>query len=158
MTDPLAPAIAVSLEGLHSKVYPILSPGSRETLAVIGLRRARSLARRHRRPQRLSRQDIVRDLVKGLISAREPGPELVRPLATDYECVAETILLAVEADGDPVMAIDPDFVAAAAKDQHATRWCVAPGLSRRGRTPQADNRRDRPPPGRCRPGCRHWMD
>ena len=71
---------------------------------------------------------MVRDLTKGLISACEPDSELVGPLAADYECVAETILLAIEADGDPVMAIDPDCVAAAAMDQHATHdgaWALS---------------------------------
>jgi hypothetical protein len=81
MTDPLVPAIAVALEGLYSKGCPIPSPESRQTLAIVGLRRMRSLDRRHRRPQRLSRQDMVRDLTKGLISACEPDPELVGPLA-----------------------------------------------------------------------------
>lgn len=43
--------------------------------------------------------------------------------------MAQTILLEIEADGDPVMAIDPDCVAAAAAHQHAAHdgaWAMSP--------------------------------
>jgi hypothetical protein len=93
------------------------------------LRRWHSIARRHRKSGRLSHADRIRDLAKGLIDACEPDPALVGPLARDYECVAEAIALAIEAGGDPIIAIDPACFAVAAADRHATSdgvWALTP--------------------------------
>lgn len=93
------------------------------------MRRWHSIARRHRKPDRLSKADRIRDLTKGLIYACEPDPALVGPLARDYECVAETIALAIEANGDPIIAVDPACIAVAVTDRHATSdgvWALTP--------------------------------
>ena len=84
MTEALLHAITEALEELWNSGCPVPAPGSLERLAAVGLRRWRSIERRHHKPQRLTHADRIRDLTKGLIEACEPEPALAGPLARDY--------------------------------------------------------------------------
>lgn len=97
MTDPTRAAIVRALADLWANGCPVPAPEHQERLADVGLRRWRSVARRHR-GRRLSPDDRFRDLVRGLVAAFEPDRALVGPLVRDYECVARAIVDAVATD------------------------------------------------------------
>ncbi|MFG1718130.1 hypothetical protein ACGFLT_06930 [Micromonospora chalcea] len=95
MADPTREAVLRGLDALRAEGCPIAAdPQWHERLADVGLRRWRSVARRHR-GRRLGPDERFRDLVRGLVAAFEPDRALVGPLVRDYECVARVILDAV---------------------------------------------------------------
>ncbi|MEU8070193.1 MULTISPECIES: hypothetical protein [unclassified Micromonospora] len=100
MTDPTRTAIMRGLADLWANGCPVPAPELRERLADVGLRRWRSVARRHR-GRRLGPDDRFRDLVRGLVAAFEPDRALVGPLVRDYECVARVITDAVTSTDPP---------------------------------------------------------
>jgi hypothetical protein len=61
-----------------------------EQIALVAIRRMRSFSRRG-----IARDDIpaqIRDIAEAFVSTLEPRPELVGPLITDYQYVAERCL------------------------------------------------------------------
>ena len=100
MTDPAREAILRALADLWANGCPVPAPELHERIADVGLRRWRSVARRHR-GRRLSRDQRIQDLVRGLVAAFEPDPGLVGPLVRDYECVARVIAEAVTSTEPP---------------------------------------------------------
>ncbi|MGV9372465.1 hypothetical protein [Micromonospora tulbaghiae] len=90
MPDPTRAAIVRALDDLWANGCPVPAPEHQERLADVGVRRWRSVARRHR-GRRLSTDQRIQDLVRGLIAAFEPDRALVGPLVRDYECVARAI-------------------------------------------------------------------
>ncbi|MDO3683411.1 hypothetical protein [Micromonospora sp. C28ISP2-4] len=90
MADPTREAVLRALAELWANGCPVPAPELRERLADVGLRRWRSVARRHR-GRRLSPDQRVQDLVRGLVAAFEPDRALVGRLVRDYECVARAI-------------------------------------------------------------------
>lgn len=72
---------------------PVASSPHQE-IADVCLRRRRSLARRG--VDSSDRPSVIRDLAKGMIAAFETAPNLVGPLAVDYEYLASRVLDAVE--------------------------------------------------------------
>ncbi|MBC9001385.1 hypothetical protein [Micromonospora aurantiaca (nom. illeg.)] len=100
MADPTREAVLRALADLWANGCPVPAPELHERLADVGLRRWRSVARRHR-GRRLGPDDRLRDLVRGLVAAFEPDPKLVGPLVRDYECVARAIADAVTSTEPP---------------------------------------------------------
>ncbi|MGC5383504.1 hypothetical protein [Micromonospora chalcea] len=95
MADATREAVLRGLAALRAQGCPIAAdPRWHERLADVGLRRWRSVARRHR-GRRLGPDERFRDLVRGLVAAFEPDRALVGPLVRDYECVARLIVEAV---------------------------------------------------------------
>ncbi|MFG1936373.1 hypothetical protein [Micromonospora tulbaghiae] len=90
MPDATRAAIVRALGDLWANGCPVPAPEHRERLADVGVRRWRSVARRHR-GRRLSTDQRIQDLVRGLVAAFEPDRALVGPLVRDYECVARVI-------------------------------------------------------------------
>ncbi|MEH0824483.1 MULTISPECIES: hypothetical protein [unclassified Micromonospora] len=90
MTDPTRAAIVRALADLWASGCPVPAPEHQERLADVGMRRWRSVARRHR-GRRLSPDQRTQDLVRGLVAAFEPDRALVGRLVRDYECVARAI-------------------------------------------------------------------
>ena len=91
MTDPTREAVLRGLAALRAQGCPIVAdPRWDERVADVGVRRWRSVARRHR-GRRLSRDQRIQDLVRGLVAAFEPDRALVGPLVRDYERVARVI-------------------------------------------------------------------
>ena len=91
MTDPTREAVLRGLAVLRAQGCPIVAdPRWDERVADVGVRRWRSVARRHR-GRRLSRDQRIQDLVRGLVAAFEPDRALVGPLVRDYERVARVI-------------------------------------------------------------------
>ncbi|MFJ8581332.1 hypothetical protein [Micromonospora sp. NPDC093277] len=95
MAEPARAVALAALTDLWDQGCPIAAPDDRERLVDIGLRRWHSFHRRHPRIHQPSHEARVRDLVRGLVEAVEAEPQLVGPLAKDYECVAEAIAAAV---------------------------------------------------------------
>ncbi|MFE2612641.1 hypothetical protein ACFXA2_03395 [Micromonospora chalcea] len=99
MADPTREAVLRGLDALRAEGCPVAAdPQCHERLADVGLRRWRSVGRRHR-GRRLGPDDRFRDLVRGLVAAFEPDPARVGPLVRDYECVARVIVDAVTSTG-----------------------------------------------------------
>ncbi|MEU7711465.1 hypothetical protein ACIA8B_04950 [Micromonospora chalcea] len=98
MADATRAAIVRALADLWENGCPVPAPEHQDRLADVGLRRWRSVARRHR-GRRLGPDDRFRDLVRGLVAAFEPDPARVGPLVRDYECVARVIVDAVTSTG-----------------------------------------------------------
>ncbi|MEU5826663.1 hypothetical protein [Micromonospora tulbaghiae] len=90
MPDATRAAIVRALADLWANGCPVPAPEHQERLADVGVRRWRSVARRHR-GRRLSTDQRIQDLVRGLVAAFEPDRALVGPLVRDYECVARAI-------------------------------------------------------------------
>jgi hypothetical protein len=80
--------IADALREAWENGSPVASPPW-DDLAMIALRRWKSSSNRGLRPGDL--EGRIRDLTKGLITARERDPELLGPLERDYEYLARTI-------------------------------------------------------------------
>ncbi|MBB5111204.1 hypothetical protein AB0K27_00655 [Micromonospora echinospora] len=100
MTDATRAAIVRALADLWENGCPVPAPEHQDRLADVGLRRWRSVARRHR-GRRLSPDQRVQDVVRGLVAAFEPDRALVGPLVRDYECVARAIADVMTATGPP---------------------------------------------------------
>ena len=99
MTDATREAVLRGLAALRAQGCPIAAdPQCHERLADVGLRRWRSVARRHR-GRRLGPDDRLRDLVRELVATFEPDRALVGPLVRDYESVAQVIVDAVTSTG-----------------------------------------------------------
>jgi hypothetical protein len=103
MSDPLADeafrVLVDSIEAAWDDGCPVAGsdPATRAEVARRAIRRWGSATRRGVDPDRL-----VEDLAVGLITAFEPKPELVGPLARDYDYLATriaTVLRGHQADG-----------------------------------------------------------
>ncbi|MGC4893790.1 hypothetical protein [Micromonospora sp. DT31] len=90
MTEQARAAVMRALADLWADGCPVPAPEWQERLADVGLRRWRSVARRHGQ-RRLSPDDRIQDLVRGLVAAFEPDRARVGPLVRDYECVARAV-------------------------------------------------------------------
>lgn len=90
-TSTLDLALIQVLEAAWNEGSPVAgsTPEQRAKVAALAIRRIDSFARREV-PEDRSRQ--VADLAKGLVAQLEAKPDLVGPLAKDYEHVAGLLL------------------------------------------------------------------